>query len=64
MKENLPTGFKCVVCDRPNGFNDYVFAHWDIDLIFTCGCGSRYSILRGNSRLLKRHSLIPKKVKK
>ena len=39
-------GFTCECGVREN-YPAYVFAHWDNDLIFTCGCKRKYSVLRG-----------------
>lgn len=60
--KNIAKGFTCVVCKKFNEYNSYVYAHWSIDLAFTCECGSRFSILEGSSHLIKRRA--PPKKKK
>jgi hypothetical protein len=45
-KTELPKGFTCE-CGTFNRFPPYVYAHWDIILVFTCECKRKYIIRRG-----------------
>lgn len=36
----LPKGYQCPKCKTDHEFPSYVFAHWDVLLTHTCGCGS------------------------
>jgi len=42
-------GFGCSNCHTYNEYPGYVFAHWNMALKFTCQCGEKYTILRGNA---------------
>ena len=45
--DNKPTGFTCE-CGKDSTYPSYVYAHWDIVLIYTCSkCGEQYEILKG-----------------
>jgi hypothetical protein len=47
-KLELPKGFNCD-CGRFNAFSSYVYAHWDMDLTFTCECGREYCVYLGKA---------------
>jgi len=46
-KKPLPKGFICPKCDQFNPFATYVYAHWSIDIVFTCECGQKFLIFEG-----------------
>lgn len=48
MASNLVKGFKCE-CENFCGFSLWVYAHWDIALKYTCYCGRKYFIRRGEA---------------
>ena len=39
-------GFHCTNCNEACMFSAYVAAHWDIELIHTCQCGTKHAVLR------------------
>lgn len=44
-------GYTCK-CGKYHKFPVYVIAHWDIELVHTCDCGRKYSILCGIAELI------------
>jgi hypothetical protein len=45
----LPEGVTCA-CGEFTKFPPYVYAHWDIELVFTCPqCKRKYTILGGTA---------------
>lgn len=51
--ELTPKGYECEVCKKWNGYQAYVYAHWDEVLTHTCECGAKTDVLRGRT-VLKR----------
>lgn len=48
---NIAKGFICV-CGKEHNYPVYVFAHYDVELTFTCpGCNKEYDILSGVATL-------------
>ena len=46
-KKGLPKGFTCV-CGEEHKFSGYVYAHWTIELVFTCPkCCAEYWVRGG-----------------
>lgn len=45
---DLTKGFTCE-CGKYEKYSVYVYAHWDVKLIFTCECGIKYSIIKGRA---------------
>ena len=60
--EKLAAGFTCQKCDTFHKYDVYMYAHWHIKLLITCGCGWMYVIYEGNEKLISRGAT-PKKVK-
>ena len=53
-KKELPTGFKCV-CGQAQVYHPYVYAHWQVPLMFTCKeCRREWEVLRGRARLVRK----------
>ena len=44
----LPKGFVCA-CDKFNKFPPWLYAHWDVEVEFTCECGRVYRIWMGEA---------------
>lgn len=47
-REFQPKGFTCT-CGKEQTFPLYVYAKWDIPLVFTCDCGKKWDLLRGRA---------------
>ena len=43
--KETPKGFTCSACGRFHEYTAYVYAHCEIDLEHTCGCGAKHTIL-------------------
>lgn len=60
MSIKLPRGFKCQGCGRKERFPAYVYAHWDIGLLWTCpDCETTHRVQRGHVMYL----VLGKKIK-
>lgn len=52
-KKELPKGFKCTTCNKEHTFPAYVYAHWDEELIHTCGdCGAKHIVMCGEIEVI------------
>jgi hypothetical protein len=47
-----PKGFTCE-CGTINEFPGYVFAHWHDLINFTCNCGRKFAVIRGDAHELR-----------
>ena len=53
MAEELAKGFTCE-CGKEHKYPAYVFAHWRVELVFTCPeCQRKYDIYAGTATLKK-----------
>ena len=48
----LPEGFQCTSCGTKHEFGVWVYAHWSEDIVHTCSCGQRHSLLKGHIKAL------------
>ncbi len=48
----LPEGFQCTSCGTKHEFGVWVYAHWSEDIVHTCSCGQRHSLLKGHVKAL------------
>lgn len=44
-KRGVTSGFTCTKCEKWHMFSCYVAAHRDVELIHTCDCGAKHSVL-------------------
>jgi hypothetical protein len=50
IPKKVTEGFRCK-CGKYFKYPPYVYAHWDIGLIFTCpGCAQQHYILAGKAK--------------
>lgn len=50
MPRKRPEGVTCEACGHFEPFVAWVYAHWDIPLVYTCtteGCGAKYETIAG-----------------
>ena len=52
MARDLSKGYTCT-CGKFNRYSAYVYAHWTVELVHTCDCGKRWSILEGEAEELE-----------
>lgn len=46
-RENLPESHGCANCGRAAKFSAWAYAHWNEQIVHTCECGARSTLLRG-----------------
>lgn len=45
MIKDIPKGFNCSACGKYHEFGVYVVAHFREELIHTCECGAKHSVI-------------------
>lgn len=50
--------FDCGTCAKTHKLGAYVAGHWDEELIHTCTCGAKHTVLRGVVRFKKAGKLV------
>lgn len=53
---NIPEGFRCTSCGANHEYGVWVYAHWSDDIVHTCTCGQRHSLLKGHAKALSNDS--------